>query len=171
MLKRLLFLKTIIRDMIDDDVIDLEDLTAYEWKICNQVCVTLTTMVHWQRVLEGEKYVTGSLVPLAIASIISSYITVIRSNATLPMVKQLTRILLKDFDQRYNPRPDGKLRYSSKVQIGHGQHYTGIHHYFFRAAYLDPHVHPALKKLMTAEDLQTVSYFKFNHLLLIHSLH
>lgn len=171
MLKRLLFLKTIIRDMIDDDVIDLEDLTAYEWKICNQVCVTLTTMVHWQRVLEGEKYVTGSLVPLAIASIRSSYITVIRSNATLPMVKQLTRILLKDFDQRYNPRPDGKLRYSSKVQIGHGQCYTGIHHYFFKAAYLDPRVHPALKKLMTAEDLQAVSYFKFNHFLLIHSLH
>jgi len=93
MIRRLLFLRPIIRDMIDDDKIDVEDLSKEEWKYCHQVCVTLATMSKWQRVLEGEKYVTGSLVPLAIFSIRKSYVNVIASNHTDPVVKKLTEML------------------------------------------------------------------------------
>jgi hypothetical protein len=52
----------------------------------------------WQRVLEGEKYVTGSLVPGAIYTIPQSFLQVIASQATKQVVKQSTRILLNDFD-------------------------------------------------------------------------
>ena len=44
-------------------------------------------MAFWQRVLEGEKYVTGSLVPVAIYTIRQSFLQVIASQAADPVVK------------------------------------------------------------------------------------
>jgi hypothetical protein len=77
-------------------------------------------MAFWQRVLEGEKYVTGSLVPLAIYTIRQSFLQVIASEASEQTVKELTRILLNDFDRRYHPTTDGKLKYERDALVGHG---------------------------------------------------
>ncbi|EJK60804.1 hypothetical protein THAOC_18785, partial [Thalassiosira oceanica] len=130
MIRRLLFLRPIIRDMIDDDKIDVEDLSKEEWKYCHQVCVTLATMSKWQRVLEGEKYVTGSLVPLAIFSIRKT-----------------------DFDERYPTNDEGKLKYSSSVEIGRCQRYAGVHPYFFKAAFLDPRIKGGLVNILDSQSL------------------
>ncbi len=73
-------------------------ITAQEWKIYYQIEITLKTMGFWQRVLEREKYVTGSLVPLAIYTIRQSFLQVIASEATKQAVKELTRILVDDFN-------------------------------------------------------------------------
>jgi hypothetical protein len=62
-------------------------------------------MAFWQRVLEGEQYVTGSLVPLAIYTICQTFLQVIASVGSDPVVKKLTRILLNDFDGRYHTQP------------------------------------------------------------------
>jgi hypothetical protein len=60
-------------------------------------------MGFWQCVLEGKKYVTGSLVPVAIYTIRQSVLQVIASEATEDIVRVLTRILLNDFDRRVIP--------------------------------------------------------------------
>ncbi len=72
---------------------DLVNLTPEEWRVCHQVEVTLQRMAFWQRILEGEKYVTGSLVPVAIFTIRQSFLQVIASVGSEQFVKRLTRIL------------------------------------------------------------------------------
>ena len=75
-------------------------------------------MAFWQRVLEGEKYVTGSLVPLAIYTIHQTFLQVIASVGSDPVVKKLTRILLNDFGGRYHPTIEGQLNYTGDVAEG-----------------------------------------------------
>ena len=109
MLKRLRFLREAISHYFADYPKEADAMTIIpqEWKICYQIEITLRTMGFWQRVLEGEKYVTGSLVTLAIYSIRQSFLQVIASQATEQAVKKLTRILLNDFDRRYHPTTNG----------------------------------------------------------------
>ena len=128
MLKRLRYLREAISHYVVDNQqdSDLVNLTPEEWRVCNQVEVTLQTMAFWQRILEGEKYVTGSLVPLAIFTIRQSFLQVIASAGSDQFVKRLTRILLNDFDQRYHPTTDGQLIYSSDIAVGFGNRYTHI---------------------------------------------
>ncbi len=114
------------------------------------------TMAFWQRILEGEKYVTGSLLPVAIYTICQSFLQVITSDGSDPVVKKLTRILLNDFDSRYHPTTEGKLEYSKGVAVGHGNCYTEIHPYLFRAAFLDPCTHHFLKKILMVENFNKV---------------
>ena len=111
-------------------------ITAQEWKICYQIEITLKTMGFWQCVLEGEKYVTGSLVLLAIYTIRQSFLQVIASQATEQTVKELTRILLNNFDWRYHPTTNGKLKYTRDALVGHGNRYISIHPYFLRLLFL-----------------------------------
>jgi hypothetical protein len=89
-------------------------------------------MGFWQRVLEGEKYVTGSLVPLAIYTIRQSFLQVIPTQATEQVVKELTRIVLNYFDRRYHPITNGQLKYERDALVGHGNRYISI-----PAAFLD----------------------------------
>ncbi len=91
MLKRLQFLQEAISHYLVDypEEADTVIITAQVWKIYYQIEITLKTMGFWQRVLEGEKYVTGSLVPLY--TIRQSFLQVIASQATKHVVKELTR--------------------------------------------------------------------------------
>ena len=158
MLKRLRYLREAISHYVVDNQqdSDLVNLTPEEWRVCNQVEVTLQTMAFWQRILEGEKYVTGSLVPVAIFTIRQSFLQVIASAGSDQFVKRLTRILLNDFDQRYHPTTDGQLIYSSDVAVGFGNCYTHIHPCFFMAAFLDPRTHHYLKNILTVVNFNEV---------------
>jgi hypothetical protein len=158
MLKRLRYLREAISHYVVDNQqdSDLVNLTPEEWRVCNQVEVTLQTMAFWQRILEGEKYVTGSLVPLAIFTIRQSFLQVIASAGSDQFVKRLTRILLNDFDQRYHPTTDGQLIHSSNVAVGFCNRYTHIHPCFFKAAFLDPRTHHYLKKILTGVNFNKV---------------
>ena len=90
MLKRLRFLREAISHYVVDNPHDTDvvNLTHQEWRLCHQVEITLQTMAFWQRVLEGEKYVTGSLVPLAIYTICQTFLQVIASVGSDPVVKK-----------------------------------------------------------------------------------
>jgi hypothetical protein len=44
-------------------------MNAREWAILHQIEIALETMAHFQHVLEGEFYVTASLVPIWIYQI------------------------------------------------------------------------------------------------------
>ena len=158
MLKRLRFLREAISHYFVDypEEADAVAITAQEWKIYYQIEITLKTMGFWQRVLEGEKYVTGTLVPLAIYTIRQSFLQVIASEASKQAVKELTRILLNDFDRQYHPTTDGKLKYEREALVGHGNRYISIHPYFFKAAFLDPRTHHYLRKLMEEDNFNQV---------------
>ena len=134
MLKRLWFpLEAISHYFLDyPKEADTLTITAQEWKIYYQIEVALKTMGFWQRVLEGEKYVTGSLVPVAIYTIRQSFLQVIASEATEDAIKVLTRILLNDFDRRYHPTAQGQLKYEREALVGHGNRYISIRPYFLR---------------------------------------
>jgi hypothetical protein len=96
-------------------------INANEWDILHQIEITLETMAHFQRVLEGELYVTASLVPISVYQIRKNYQEVIKSVHSLEEVKDLAKILLSDFDKRYHPADGtGKLQYSSVASVGFG---------------------------------------------------
>jgi hypothetical protein len=88
-------------------------------------------MTHFQRVLEGENYVTASLAPVAVYQIRKNYQEVIDDDNTLSVVKALTETLLADFDKRYHTSGGNKLGYTNVVLVGFGNRYTTVHHYFF----------------------------------------
>ncbi len=129
MLKRLRFLPEAISHYFVDypKEANTVTITAQEWKICYQIEITLKTMGFWQLVLEGEKYVTSSFVPLAIYTIWQSFLQVIASQATEQVVKELTRILLNNFDRWYHPTTNGQLKYERDALVGHGNRYISIH--------------------------------------------
>jgi hypothetical protein len=56
---------------------------------------------------------------LAVYSICQSFLQVIGAEATKEAVRQLTRILLNDFDQQYHPTAAGKLKYEREALVGH----------------------------------------------------
>ena len=149
MLKRLRFLREAIAHYFVDypEEADTVTITAHEWKICYQIEITLETMGFWQRLLEGEKYVY---------TIRQSFLKVISSQATEQIVKELTRILLTDFDRRYHPTTNGQLKYERVALVGHGNRYISIHPYYFKAAFLDPRTHHFLKKIMEADNFHEV---------------
>ena len=116
-------------------------------------------MAHVQRVLEGEYYVTASLVPAAVFKIRKGYQAVIDNDETLDEVRALTKILLADFDKRYNPAfTIGRLAYSNVASVGFGNRYTTVHHNFFVAAFLDPRTKPPLKDIMTNQHFTQSKY-------------
>jgi hypothetical protein len=75
-------------------------LTGEQWQILTQITKCLKTMAKWQRLLEGDKFVTASLVVLAIHSTRSNFKKTIAAASTLQPVKKLTEKLFKDFDDR-----------------------------------------------------------------------
>ena len=153
-LRRLRWLKKAIKGLIATGEVSIEDLSADEWLCLHQIEIVLETMAYWQRILEGEKYVTGSLSTVAVYQVRQAFVDAIGCEDTEEPVKNLTQILLNDFDQRYHPAEGGKVRYFREDVLGRGQRYIGLHQYFFFASFLDPRVLLILVDIMTDEDFQ-----------------
>jgi hypothetical protein len=68
--------------------------------------------------LDGKCYVAGSMVSLAVFQIKKSYFDGIDCEHTNDAVSRLTRILLKDFDNRYIPSEGGRVKYFRDDEIG-----------------------------------------------------
>jgi hypothetical protein len=96
-------------------------MNAREWASLHQNEIALEKIAHFQRVLEGEFYVSVSLVPIAVYQIRKNYQEVINNAHSLEEVKALAKILLTDFDKGYHPADrTGKLHYSSVASVGLG---------------------------------------------------
>ena len=157
-LRRARILSRIIQSLVVLGEIDCELPTPEDWLILHQTELALETMAHFQEALEGEKYVTALLVPIAVFQVRKTFLKVTNDQETLAPVRDLTRILLADFDKRYVPTADEsgtKLSFKWGASTGARNRYNTIHHFFFVAAFLDPRVKKMLKKLfMTAGDYQ-----------------
>ncbi len=73
-----------------------------------QIEMTLKKIASWQRIMEVEKYPTGSLVVSAINAIRAHYVDILESQHAQEPVKSLTKTLLEDFDKCYHP-PAGNV--------------------------------------------------------------
>ena len=78
-LRRTRWLKKAIKGLIVTEQVTIEDLSPVEWSILHQIEIALATMAYWQRILEGDTYVTGSLVCVAIYKIREAYDNIISS--------------------------------------------------------------------------------------------
>jgi hypothetical protein len=153
-MRRLRFLKKAIKCLIAAESINCIDLRDVEWRILYQVQTTLAPMADYQRMPEGECYVTGSMVAVAVHQIRRNYVDVIHREGTNRDVASLTGIILSDFDKRYFPTEGGKVKYFRDDDIGRGNRYMGVHQYFFFASFLDPRVLPMLPDIMTDTDFE-----------------
>ncbi len=149
MLKRLRICKPALIGLVASGVIKLDLPSDDQWTVLHQIEIVLKMMATWQRLLEGDKYPTGSLLVMAIYQIRKHYVGVLNSSETAAPVKRLTEILLKDFDEcRYTPElgHEGKVRFSRKVVTGKRKRYVTAHPYMFIAAFLDPRCRKGLEK-------------------------
>jgi hypothetical protein len=64
------------------------------WAILHQIEIALETMAQFQHVLEGEFYVTASLVPIAVYQIRKNYQEVLNNAHSIDGVKALRNIIL-----------------------------------------------------------------------------
>ena len=72
---------------------------------------------------------------------VATYVTVYSSEHTELAVKNLTVILLADFDARFKPvDPSGKITYTGSPDVGARNRYTVVHPYLVDASFLDPQV-------------------------------
>lgn len=152
-LKRLRLLRVAINSLREAEEVDCPSLTDEQWAVLHQIEIALKMMATWQRLLEGDKYPTGSLVVMAIYQIRAHYVKVLNSEQTEEPVKRLCKILLEDFDERYVQEEghEGKVRFSREPETGKGNRYVGVHPSLFIAAYLDPRVRKGLKTWMVPE--------------------
>ena len=159
-LRRARLLRRIIQSLHALQEIDCILPTDDEWTILHQTEISLEPMAYFQELLEGEKYVTSSQVPIAVFQVRRRFLAVTQNEETVQPVKDLTNKLLDDFDKRYMPTSDAsgsKLRFNWGASVGRANRYNTIHHYFFVAAFLDPRVKMMLKKkLMIKADYKVL---------------
>lgn len=148
MIDRLIFLREAIGGLYGAGEIDCEIPTSFQWEVLEQICITLVPIADVQRILEGENYVTGSLVPYAIYSLRETYQSVLDNDDTLGPVRGLTLVLREDLDQRYHPGSEGRVQCTSTPSIGKFIRYTTIHPALFIAAFLDPMMKGNLRMIM-----------------------
>ena len=146
-LKRLRLLKPALVALSLNQEVDCTLLEDDQWIVLEQIEDALRMMATWQRLLEGDKYPTGSLVVMAIFQIRKHFVKVLSNPNTKEPVKRLVETLLKDFDEkRYIPEAEGKVRFTREVQIGARNRYVSVHPNFFIAAFLDPRCRKGLEK-------------------------
>jgi hypothetical protein len=92
-LHRVQFLKNAIMDLLAAKEVSCDSMNAREWAILHQIEITLQTMAYFQRVLEGEFYVTASLVPIGVYQNRKNYQEVLNNAHSLDLdeVKALTK--------------------------------------------------------------------------------
>ena len=75
-------------------------------------------MARWQHILEGDRCVTGLIVVIALYRIRKACVTVYLSKHTEPAVKNLTTIILADFDTRFKPADlSGKITHTGSPTL------------------------------------------------------
>ena len=126
------FLKAPLIALHVAEKITYDMLSQEEWLVLEQIEICMAMMAQWQRILEGEKYPTGSLVVSAVFIIRAHFVDVIASPHTLESVKRLAKILHEDFDKRYHPPDDagneGTVNFTPEPVTGAGNCYTpGVH--------------------------------------------
>ncbi len=155
---RAIYLKKAINGLCATGEVDCEKLSDNDWESLEQQQSVLYPMAFFQRVLEGESYVTGSMVPSAAFHIWRMLKASFDDTRKRDGVRALSKVLLDDLDSRFLPNAldSSKLTFSWGARIGFRKRYTTVHHYFFVAAFLDPRVKTKLSSYMVPEDYDSL---------------
>ena len=107
-------------------------------------------MSGFQRLIEVNNSPTGYFVVFDVSQIRRAYATVMDSPDTIAPVKNLTKVLLEDFDKCYHPPSNdkinvGKVCYTPIKEIGFKNRYTCVHPYFFVLEVLVPRMKNNMK--------------------------
>jgi hypothetical protein len=127
-----------------------------DWSLLEEIHELLSTMSEFQKTMEGECYVTGSLSIVAVHQIRKSFVKFINNDTKSSAALELAKVLLKDLDERFRPEIDGRVQYLSSVTTGRYNRHITLHPYFFLASYLDPRVRPLLPQMLTASGLRNL---------------
>jgi hypothetical protein len=138
MCERLLRLKVYIELMTAQEHIPAQYvLSESQWRKVKEVVTLLKPFMHAQKLLEGEKYVTASLVPPIISKIRSSLVGCIDDESTSTFIKTLAQKMLKDFNVRWGSGEDGTI-FTEWFEEGPHRRRKGIPTQVLLAFALDP---------------------------------
>ena len=135
MLSRLRYLQRAIQVLVVNKSIVATDLTTEQYKILEDVENLLKPTAEAQKLLEGEKYPTISLVPFFLHSIRRQYEEMAKDDTKSGAVLNLAGVLLKDFEKRYLSRSEPV--FSTEIRRASGR-YEGVPSDTIIASALDP---------------------------------
>lgn len=137
MIQRLLDVKAAIDSMaISKELGDKESLQPVDWENLSNIVLVLKPFKNAQEMLEGQKYVTASLVPVAINHIRRKLTQLSGSEQPETASKELAKNLLEDFEARWGGVNDHV--FSSTVRRAAGNRQFGMHPALLIATFLDP---------------------------------
>jgi hypothetical protein len=134
--------------VVDYELPDCILLNETDWKILRQVRQLLKPFKNAQKLLEVEKFVTLSLLSIAIKSIRTALIKIVGAEGggeAQNRVKNLAKRLLFDFRERWKPDDASQYLEGDIVTRGRGNWQIGLHLLAAFASKLDPR-----KKLLKA---------------------
>ena len=156
-IRRARFLRLAIAALCASGQVKCKNLYEYQWDVLHQVEMALEPLASAQRILEGESYPTGSLVPYAVHKIMHGFRAMIHDKTTLPCVVSLAKTMLDDFLENRYDFVGGMVKYpSSNVVTGRMNRYTTVHQYNFFSALLDPRMKGNLRTIMVIEQYETL---------------
>ena len=111
------------------------DLSPIHKMVLKDVSFLLHPMSQVQKLLEGDKYPTISVVPYCIKYIRKCFSKATQPNKLFYPVQHLGKKMLEDLNKRYG---DGVVTYYQTVRIGRNNRYISLHPYHIFASFLDP---------------------------------
>jgi hypothetical protein len=158
MCERLIYLQPALAAMaIDNQLADSILLNETDWKIIFQVHELLKPFKEAQKLLEGDQYVTLSLLPIAIKAIRVALIKIVDApgdGEAQNRVKNLAKRLLFDFRERWKPDEASQYMEGAVVTRGRGIRQVGLHPLAAFASALDPRT--KLLKAYSKEDRKKI---------------
>ena len=135
MLDRLLELKPFFQMMQQYDGLNC-NLSDSQWSIASNLVVSLKPFMVLQQFLEGEHYVTNSVIPFLLNAVRGRLNAVSSSGMNASVVEALTQLKI-DFDERWGSGEDGTV-FDENATRTRGNRQKGIPSKTLLAAALDP---------------------------------
>ncbi len=136
MCERLLLLKLFILILLPANP-QIPHLTDLQWKVIEALCALLRPFMIIQKFLEGQKYVTVSLIPYLIHKIRVHLETSIIAPNIVPEVEELLQSMLNDFNIRWGSGLPGSV-FDEHKTLGPKRRRKGLPLLTMQAAALDP---------------------------------
>jgi len=137
MCDRLLVLRGYINLLSAEGELSFTDLTDRQWDIIVDLHFLLKPFMIAQRLLEGEVYVTVSLVPYMIYKMRKGLQTLIDLDTSSPYVRSIAREMLVIFNRNFGEGADGTVATENLV-LGERSRPKGLNMLILMASLLDP---------------------------------
>jgi hypothetical protein len=140
MVECLLRLKMYLIILEDEGVLE-GNLTEQQWKIITDLKTLLQPFMIAQRLLEGESYVTVTLVPFMLYKIRKDLNRAVNNEQSSPHVVEIGRSMLEKFNEIFGTGEEGSVAYNV---FDDGRRPRGIPRLTLMASLLDPRMKAGL---------------------------